>query len=265
MYPYLFSITLGKTHYALPSYGVMLAIAFSAAYLDALIKAKKLRMDLVHVERLYILIVFGAIAGARLFHVLFEEFGYYLEHPLKIFAVWEGGYTFYGAVLFCLGVVYSYCRAKKINFMAFGDLAAGGTAIGLAIGRVGCFLAGCCWGKPTASFLGVTYTNPLSFCPIHDKALHPTQLYEAGAAFLIWIYLTWLVKRRKYEGEILCHGLVLYAIARFVIEIFRGDDIRGYVFNGLFSYSQLVSLFILPFAIAGILTKGQNLWRKKAI
>lgn len=265
MYPYLFNLSLGSSQYSLPSYGVMLALGFSAAYLDALFKAKRLRMDMVHVERLYILIVFGAIAGSRLFHVLFEEFGYYVEHPFKIFAVWEGGYTFYGAVLFCLATVYSYCRAKKISFLAFGDLAAGGTAIGLAIGRIGCFLAGCCWGKPTTSFLGVTFANPLSFCPIHDRALHPTQLYEATLGFIIWIYLSWLMRRRKYEGEVLCHGLVIYSIGRFVIEIFRGDDMRGYVFGGLLSYSQLVSLFILPFAIAGILTKGQNLWKRKAI
>jgi len=264
MFPYLVSFAIGKTHFHIPSYGIMLAIGFSAAYLDAVFKAKRINLDLFHVERLYILMVFGAIAGSRLFHVLFEEFEYYVEHPLKVFAVWEGGYTFYGAVLLCLASLFTYCRSKKISFLSFGDLAAGGCALGLFFGRIGCFLAGCCWGKPTAMVWGVRFTHPQSFCPIKDAALHPTQLYEAFGALLLYGYLTVLFKKRKYEGQILFHALLLYAVLRFLIECFRGDDSRGYLFGGLLSYSQLVSLFLFPFALAGILTRGKGKWLKLA-
>lgn len=253
MYPFLLRFTLGHRHIAVPSYGVFLSLAFSAGYIDAVVKAKRLHLELKHVERIFILMVFGSILGARLFHVLFEELDYYLAHPLKIFAVWEGGYTFYGAMLFCIGTMYLYCKTKKVNFMAFGDLAAGSTSIGLFFGRIGCFLAGCCWGRPTGAGWGVKFTHPSSFCPIRDVALHPTQLYEATLGLIIWAYLTWLLKRRKYEGQLLMHSLVIYSVGRFIIEIFRGDDERGYILGGLLSYSQTVSLFILPFAIAGIL------------
>jgi phosphatidylglycerol:prolipoprotein diacylglycerol transferase len=113
-------------------------------------------------------------------------------------------------------------------------------------------MAGCCWGRPTDVPWAVTFSHPNTFATLRNVPLHPTQLYEAAGALAIFGYLQWRWKDRKYVGQIFFHSLVLYAVLRFIIELYRGDEYRGYVFNNLISYSQLVSLVILPFAIAGI-------------
>lgn len=260
MLPFIVDTTLFGLHIRLPSYGVMLALAFSTAYFISLHRATKIGDDPKHIENLFLLIVLGSVVGSRLFHVVFEEPAYYAAHPEKIIAVWEGGYTLYGALLVSIAMIWIYTRGKKIDYLNFSDIASLATAAGIGVGRIGCFLAGCCWGKPTPCFLGVTFSHPHTFANVRNVPVHPSQLYESAGCFLIFGYLWWLFERRTYRGQIFFHGLTLYSILRFLIEYFRGDDYRGYVFNGLLSYSQLVSLTILPFAIAGIL-----IYRKKTV
>lgn len=252
MYPFLLDFTVLGFHLKLPSYGVFLAMAFSAAYFVSLWRATKLGDDPKHIENLFLLIVLGSVLGSRLFHVVFEEPAYYAANPGKIIAVWEGGYTLYGALLSSILVIFLYTRGKKIDYFNFIDIASPATAIGIFIGRIGCFLAGCCWGKPTQCFLGYKFTHPETFASIKHTPVHPSQLYESFGALLIFLYLHWRFNHRRYKGQIFLHGLSLYAILRFLIEYFRGDEYRGYVFNGLLSYSQLVSLAILPFTLSAI-------------
>lgn len=252
MHPFLVNFTIFGFSIKLPSYGIFLAIAFSSGYWVSLWRAKKIGEDPKHIENLFLLIVLGSVLGSRLFHVAFEEPSYYAAHPEKIIAVWEGGYTLYGALLSCLLVVFFYARKQRMDYFNFFDIAANGTALGIAIGRVGCFLAGCCWGKPTQCFLGVTFSHPETFAAIRHTPVHPSQLYEAFGALLIFGYLQWRFRNRAYRGQIFFHGLSLYAVLRFLIEYFRGDEYRGYVFHGLISYSQLISLAILPFSLGAI-------------
>lgn len=253
MRPYLFDLIIAGHHFRPPSYGVMLAIAFSSGYFDSLRRGKKLGMNLNHIENLFLLAVLGSVTGSRLFHVLFEDWGYYLEHPMKIFAVWEGGYTFYGAVIVGLLFMFIYARNKKIDIRPYFDLAATAVSLGLLFGRIGCFAAGCCWGRPSNVPWAVTFTSPDSFCTVRNVPLHPTQLYESFGGLLIYLFLSWRFRHRKFEGQIFCEGIIAYAILRFIIEFFRGDDYRGYVFNGMLSYSQLISLVLIPFGIAGLI------------
>lgn len=253
MHPFLFDITVFGLHIRPPSYGVFLALAFSTAYFVSLYRAAKIGEDPKHIENLFLLVVLGSVVGARLFHVLFEEPGYYAAHPEKIIAVWEGGYTLYGAMLAAILAMFLYCRGKKIDYLNFMDIAAAATAIGISIGRFGCFLAGCCWGKPTQCILGVTFSHPLTFAGIKTTPVHPTQLYESFGALLLFFYFHWRFNRRQYKGQIFFHGLLLYPVLRFLIEYFRGDEYRGYILHGLLSYSQLVSLAMIPFGIAGVL------------
>jgi phosphatidylglycerol---prolipoprotein diacylglyceryl transferase len=252
MHPYLFDLVIAGHHIRPPTYGLMLAISFSFAYFEALRRARKLNEDPKHIENLFLLIVVGSILGSRLFHVFFEDFNYYAEHPFKVFAIWEGGYTFYGAVIVATIFIFGYCRKEKINFLEFADISTPSAALGLFFGRIGCFLAGCCWGRPTTLPWGVTFRDPESFAAMHDVPLHPTQLYESFGALLLFFYLILRFRHRKYLGQIFFEGLAIYSLLRFGIEYFRGDDYRGYVFGGHISYSQLVSLFILPFAVIGI-------------
>lgn len=252
MHPYLLEIPWGGTLFRLPSYGVFLALAFSAAYFESLRRATKTGEDPRHIENLFLIVVGASVVGARLFHVLFEEPGYYWQNPGKIVALWEGGYTFYGAMLAAVGGIFLYCRTKEIMFLPFGDIAAPAAALGLFIGRTGCFLAGCCWGTPTHLPWAVVYRHADTFSAVKGIPVHPAQLYEAFGALGIFAYLTWRFRDRKYPGQILFHGLAIYAVLRFFVEFVRGDEARGFIASGLISYSQFVSIAILPLAVLGM-------------
>jgi phosphatidylglycerol---prolipoprotein diacylglyceryl transferase len=252
LHPFLLEIPFGGDVYRIPSYGVMLALAFSAAYFESLRRAAKTGDSQDHVENLFLVVIAASVVGARLFHVLFEEPSYYWKNPAKIFALWEGGYTFYGALLLAATGIFVYCRRKKISFLAYGDIAAPATALGLFLGRLGCFLAGCCWGTPTNVPWGVVFRHPDTFAAVKGIRVHPSQIYEALGGLFIYLYLTWRFKKRAYPGQIFFHGVAIYSVVRFIVERFRGDEYRGFVLGGLVSYSQLVSLSLLPAALFGM-------------
>lgn len=258
MLPFLLDFTIAGHHFRLPSYGVLLAFSFSLAYFTSIRRAKALNEDPRHVENLFLVIISASIVGSRLFHVLFEEPSYYFAHPEKILAVWEGGYTFYGALLMGLFGIAVYVRVQKIDFLGWADICTPACTFGLFIGRIGCFLAGCCWGKQCDLPWAVTFTNPESFTNLKNVPLHPSQLYESFSALLLWFYLEWRYKRQTYRGQIFLHAITVYAVIRFLIEYSRGDEYRGYVLNGLVSYSQLVSLSIIPFSVFAMFYYGKK-------
>src|SRR5689334_12499993 len=119
MHPYLFDLVIGGHHFRPPTYGVLLAAAFSAAYFESLRRAIKLGDDPKHIENLFLCIVLSSVLGSRLFHVVFEDLPYYLAHPGKIFAVWEGGYTLYGAILASTLAIFIYTKIKKIDVLEY--------------------------------------------------------------------------------------------------------------------------------------------------
>lgn len=252
MHPFLFDWVIGGHHFRPPSYGVFLALSFSVGYFLALRRAVKLSIDPRHIENLFLICIFGSIVGGRAFHVVFEELGYYLQNPSKIFAVWEGGYTFYGSVFGSMLGMVTYCLLKRISYLAILEIGSEACAFGLFTGRIGCFLAGCCWGKPTTMPWGVVFSNPESFTTVHNLPLHPSQLYESFGALLIFLYTRWNFNHRKYAGQIFFHAIFIYGILRFIVEFFRGDEYRGYLFNGLISYSQFISLVMIVLAVAGV-------------
>jgi phosphatidylglycerol:prolipoprotein diacylglycerol transferase len=135
------------------------------------------------------------------------------------------------------------------------DAFAPGLALGHAIGRVGCFAAGCCYGKPTSHFWGVTFTNPLAHeivgTPL-GQALEPTQLFESAVELTIFFILSWLLVRKKFEGQVFGAYLFLYGIARFFLEFIRDDHGRGSVFGGALSGTQLISI--------GLVLTGGLIW-----
>ena len=130
----------------------------------------------------------------------------------------------------------------------YGVAVGPGIALGQSIGRLGCFAAGCCYGKPTHSFLGVTFTNPYSNQTVGVPLwipLHPTQLYEAAANLVIFAILWLKLKRKKFDGQVFILYLTLYSVVRFTIEFFRGDPDRGFLFGGLLSTSQFISVILM--------------------
>ncbi|MBK5278004.1 MAG: prolipoprotein diacylglyceryl transferase, partial [Bacteroidia bacterium] len=122
------------------------------------------------------------------------------------------------------------------------------TCIVHGFGRIGCFMAGCCYGIPTDSVFGVTFTHAACQAEPLNTPLHPTQLYEAGFIFCLLAVLYFLKSRKRFEGQLFLLYLIFYAIGRGVLEIFRGDVARGFIFSDWLSHSQLISLIIIGVA-----------------
>jgi phosphatidylglycerol:prolipoprotein diacylglycerol transferase len=243
MYPILFSI--GKI--TIYSYGFFYALALfmSVTYLSSLLKKSKERIfsqDEFYSLCIYIIIV--EVIGARLFFILsnLQDFS---SNFLDIFKLWQGGLVYYGGLIFASIFLLVYIKIKEISMLKLGDFFAPALALGHAIGRIGCFLAGCCYGKETNVPWAVVFTDKNSSAVI-GVHLHPTQLYESFGNFLIFIFLYFYSKKNPRKGQVTAAYFISYAILRFIIEFFRNDPARGLQYFGL-SISQIVSicLFII--------------------
>ncbi|HEY1403102.1 MAG TPA: prolipoprotein diacylglyceryl transferase [Pyrinomonadaceae bacterium] len=245
MYPELFRIG----NFPVNTYGVLLALAFLAALLVA---ARLGARDGLPRERLFDLglwLLLAAIVGSKVLLLVVEP--EYRAAPLRLLSLdfLRSGGVFYGGFLGAVLTAYVLVRRYELPWWRTADAFAPGIALGQAIGRQGCFAAGCCWGKPTTLPWGVRFSelgHQVTGVPI-DAHLHPTQLYESFAAFLFFALLIWLHRRKTFNGQVILAYGVLYGATRFIIEFFR-DDPRGDIF-GLtslthLSTSQLISLLV---------------------
>lgn len=199
---------------------------------------------------LYILA--AAILGAKLLLIL-VEWRHYTEHPSDLVDVLRSGGVFYGGLICATAVAILYMRKHSLPAWKVCDMAAPSVALGEAIGRFGCLAAGCCYGRQWHGPWAVTFTDRFA----HDQVgtplgvpLHPTQLYLSLNAFLIFVVLSWAWKRRTYDGEVFWLYVLLYAISRGVLEIFRGDLVRGFVIPGILSTSQFIGLVAAMVSVA---------------
>ena len=245
MYPELFRIG----NFPINTYGVLLALAFLCGILIA---AKLAARDGLPRERVYDLglwILLAAIVGSKILMIFTEPD--YRENPLHIFSpdFLRSGGVFYGGFIGAVLAGYFLIRRYKLPWWKTADAFAPGLALGNAIGRQGCFAAGCCWGKPTTMPWGVEFTeagNKVTGVPL-GVHLHPTQLYESFGALLIFFFLLWLHRRKRFSGQVILFYAVLYAVMRFTIEIFRDDprgDILGLTTLTGLSTSQMLSILI---------------------
>jgi phosphatidylglycerol:prolipoprotein diacylglycerol transferase len=185
----------------------------------------------------------ACLAGFRLFHVVFELPGYYLAHPLDIFAFWKGGFVAYGGLFAAVGVAWWWIRRKGLPALATADVLAAPAAAVFVVARLGCFAQGCCYGAVTSSPLGLTFP-PGGTVPT-PLPVHPTQLYMSGTALLIWgaiLFFERVQPRRYFPGLSTAIFLVLLSAFRFLVEDFRAD-FRGDTFLGL-TVSQGLSLVL---------------------
>jgi phosphatidylglycerol:prolipoprotein diacylglycerol transferase len=191
------------------------------------------------------------ILGARTLFII-TRFSYYWENPLDVFKIWEGGLVFLGGPLAVFPFVIWYLKKHKLPIWKTLDVLGPGLVIGHALGRFGCLGAGCCYGKPTESmWFGVRLDSDLVERQLRGVLLHPTQLYEAGALFVLFGVLLWVFNHKKFDGQVALTYLLSYPIIRSIIEVYRGDLIRGFVIDGLLSTSQFISVLIF---IAAFLT-----------
>ena len=231
------------------TYGLLLAAAYLAGLQLALVRARRAGLDPNKVMDLGIWVIVAALVGAKGLLILID-FRYFVENPAEIFSLVRSAGVFYGGLILAVGVGIWIIRKYRLPLWTTCDLFAPGIALGHVVGRMGCFFAGCCFGRETHVPWAVTFTNPLAsqFGTPLGVPLHPTQLYESGAELLILFALLGLERRgRLFPGRTFWSYMAAYAVSRFVIEIFRGDE-RGFV-AGLLSTSQFISLLLLPLSL----------------
>jgi phosphatidylglycerol:prolipoprotein diacylglycerol transferase len=235
--------------FSIHSYGVMLAIGFVVGISMAAREAVRTDVDPEKVLNLAFWILISSIIGSRIFHCI-VFYPQYIKDPLRILMLWEGGLVFYGGFLGALIAGWAYCRSQKLNYWELADLLMPSVMLGLVFGRIGCTLAGCCFGKACGPDfpLGMTFENPLGL-GVKNTALYPTQVVSAINGFLIFLILWLYRKHKRFHGELVAICLIVYGITRSLIEILR-EDPRGFLNLGpiLLSESQVVSVFMLLFA-----------------
>ncbi len=238
MHPILFS--LGPL--TLRTYGLLVACAFLVAvHIGRILGRRSNIPDSFMIDLAGVMLVSGLV-GARLFYV-FLNLDYFGTHPGEVFKIWQGGLVFYGGFLLAAAVGVWYTREKKHSVALVADAAAPALAIGQAIGRLGCFFAGCCYGKPTDFFCAVQFKEPGALAPL-GISLHPTQLYETLLAGGLGGYLMWRVfHRRDSPGTLFWYYVLGYGLLRFVLEFLRGDA-RGAALAGMYP-SQWIALFAI--------------------
>lgn len=240
MFPILFR--LGS--FNIYAYGFFVILGFAIGTVFAIWRAKKegISVSFERLVDLFFYSVLSAVVGSRILYVLLN-FDYYRKNPLKIFNLSEGGLVFYGGLLLAIGISILYMKRHQMPVWKLADLVSPSMALGLFFGRLGCFSAGCCYGRKTSLPWAVVFKDPNSLAPL-NVSLHPTQLYEAGMGLGLFAFLIWLERRKGFEGETFWFFILFYSIGRFFIEMFRGDP-RGFFFEPFLSTSQAIGILLV--------------------
>lgn len=232
-------------------YGLMYLTAFLGFYLLGRYRlrrahfARESGLSVGEHEDLLFWGALGVVLGGRLGYVLFYQSGYYLSHPLEILALWQGGMSFHGGLLGVVGAIALYCAIRGKSFLRVMDFIAPLVPFGLAAGRLGNFINGELWGRPTELPWGVVFPQAGD-----GIARHPSQLYQfAGEGVLLFLWLWWYSARPRAVGSVSGMFLIGYALMRFVAEFGRQpDSFLGFLALGL-TMGQLLSL---PMLLAGV-------------
>jgi phosphatidylglycerol:prolipoprotein diacylglycerol transferase len=221
-------------------------------------RARAWGLDANRVLDLGIYIIIAALIGAKLL-LLIVDFDQFRQSPGELLSLARSGGVFYGGLILAVLVAFWYIHKHRMPFWTTCDVFAPGIALGHVTGRLGCFAAGCCYGRPTDVSWAVIFTNPQAAANVGTPLgipLHPTQLYEAGAELLILVLLLATEKRGRYfAGRTFWSYMFLYAVSRFIIEFYRGDP-RGEMFG--MSTSQLISVVLAPLSLAMLIWLSRN-------
>ena len=272
----------------LHTYGLLIASAFIVAMWLGGRAAVRAGLDRDRVMDLAFWILVSSLVGSRILFII-VNWDEYARDPLAIVAFWKGGLVFYGGFLGAMACSVWYMRKHKMSFFPHADVIIPSVSIGHAIGRLGCFSAGCCWGGACSATLpwaarfppqALAYQSQLANHIIQSGALttvaiHPTQLYESLGELCIFLVLTTLRARKRFNGELLALYLILYAPLRATVEMLRGDEERGRVFNFLgpfahhawwnLSTSELISVGIFATGVALFVLLGRRAEQQEAL
>jgi phosphatidylglycerol:prolipoprotein diacylglycerol transferase len=231
-------------HAVLHTYGFLLAAGFLIALKVAAERGRKFGVEANLMMDLGLYILVSALVGAKLL-LLIVDWEHYRHDPLSLI---RSGGVFYGGLVAAVLTSIWFFRKHRLSVWLMTDILAPSVALGHAIGRLGCFTAGCCYGKPTNVPWAVTFTDSYSReivgVPL-NVPLHPTQLYESLVEFALFGLLLFIAGRKKFDGQIFWTYVFGYSFARFAIEFFRGDLERGFVFGGALSTSQVIALLLV--------------------
>lgn len=246
MHPVLLKIGPITIH----TYGFLLAIGVLTAILFAMKLAKENNIDTKVLSDFIFYTLITGLLGAKIY-LFFSEFTFYINNPSRIKEILTQAGAFYGGLIF--GIIFAvwYIRRKKLDFKKIGDISGPAVALAHFFGRLGCFSAGCCFGREAGSCaIGVTFPDLSQDTGVPvGHSIFPTQLMEAILNLLNFIFLLYFYKkRRKFDGQVFVLYIFNYSIIRFIVEYFRGDHDRGYIFGGMdnpflsLSIPQLISL-----------------------
>lgn len=254
---------LTTPYFTIYTYGFLLALAYLSALWFLFRAARKEGIPHEKISKLGLWIIVGAIAGAKALMIL-RSLPFYMEHPSRLWSLslLQSGGDFYGGFIGALAATFIFFSAhKELPVWQVADLCAPAIALGQAIGRVGCFMAGCCYGRPSNLPWSVTFTNPAAAELVGTPLgipLQPVQLYESLCCLLLFFYLLWVLRHKRFMGQAILTYALAYAVIRFFLEFARGDVDRGFVFGGLLSTSQLIAVIVVAVGLP------VYLWKRKS-
>lgn len=248
MHPILFKIPIGGG-LTIFTYGALVALAFLAGIIWVTYEAKRVGQDPAKALDLVFWVIIAAIIGSRVYYVLVTEPGSVVRDPLTFFKVWKGGLVFQGGVIGAFIIGCYWVVKHRLPLWKYLDIFAPAIPLGHFFGRLGCFMSGCCYGRPApaGSWYSVVFpADPSSFAP-PGIPLYPTQLMDGIGELMVFFVLILFRKRKRFDGQLMAMYLFMYAVVRFFVEFFRGGDTRNMVFGWL-SAAQLVSFAMIVFA-----------------
>jgi phosphatidylglycerol:prolipoprotein diacylglycerol transferase len=231
---------------ALRWYGLMYVFGFVSSYLLVMyqLKKKKIKVARAEIDDLFFYLILGLIVGARLGYVLFYNLGFYLENPAEALVLWHGGMSFHGGLIGAAIAGYIVIKRKRLNFFEIGDLIIPTCPVGLMFGRLGNFINGELFGKPSHVPWAMVFPQG------GPQPRHPSQLYEAFLEGLVMFVVLWIYKdKKKRDGDVLALFLVLYGVFRIFCEIFREPDLQLGYFLGIISMGQILSMFMIAIGL----------------
>jgi phosphatidylglycerol:prolipoprotein diacylglycerol transferase len=245
VYPVLFTLHFGSAGgFTVGTYGLFYAVGFLLALRLAVGYARRDGIEAARVVDLGIVTLLAGFVGAKLTLYLLEP-GIYLAHPMEMLRSLRSAGVFYGGFVLAALAALLYVRRHRLPLGAVADLTAPAVALGQGIGRIGCFMAGCCYGKACDLPWAVTFTDPEAYRltgVVLGVPLHPTQLYHALADFLILGVLVAMMRPRRVAGQVFWVYVLLHAVLRFAVEFYRGDAARGMWLGGRLSTSQIIAV-----------------------
>lgn len=254
MFPELFRIG----EFVIHSYGFFIAVG---AYLSFKYLSKKLKDELDikedEVVQLFLYLIASVFIGGKFFYYL-EDVQKYIASPSLMFENFGNGFVFYGSLIFSVPTMLWYFKKKKWPIWQILDQMAITACIVHSFGRIGCLMAGCCHGMPTTMPWGIVFSDPTCAANPLNVPLHPTQLYEIFMIAVIGLIIYLNFKRKKNHGQWFLVYLILYSIGRSIIEVFRGDEARGFIVNGWISHSQGISIVIITLSFITLFIRHRN-------